>query len=185
MSQLLDKLRRDHDNLSHLLDLLSAQLDAFFAGHESDFDLKIEMLDYIESYAEQYHHPTEDRINQAALLKLDLEEHQGLLERVRREHEALLGMARRFREMLEGVIQGEVIPRDEVETRGREFIALQRQHIDLEEQEIFPLVDQILDEREWDKLEQEIPHLDDPVFQRQDYNRFRSLIDYLEQHERN
>ena len=183
MSQLLDKLHHDHINLSRLLDLLSAQLDALFAGHESDFDLKIELLDYIEHYAEQHHHPTEDIINQAAFSKPAMQEHEALYQRVSREHEALLGMARRFRETLEGIMQGEVLRRDEVETRGREFIALQRQHIDLEEQEIFPLVSQALSDKEWEKLEQKIPHMDDPVFHRQDFNRFRSLIDYLELHE--
>ncbi|MCU7843372.1 MAG: hemerythrin domain-containing protein [Candidatus Thiodiazotropha sp. (ex Monitilora ramsayi)] len=183
MSQLLEKLHHDHINLSRLLDLLSAQLDALFAGHESDFDLKIELLDYIEHYAEQHHHPTEDIINQSAFAKPSMQEHEALYQRVSREHEALLGMARRFRETLEGIMQGEVLRRDEVETRGREFIALQRQHIDLEEQEIFPLVSQALSDKEWEKLEQKIPHMDDPVFHRQDYNRFRSLIDYLELHE--
>ena len=183
MNLLLEKLHRDHKNLAHLLDLLSAQLDAFFAGHESDVDLKIEMLDYIEHYAEQYHHPTEDLVNEVAFRKPELEAQQALLERVSREHEALLGMARKFRETLEGVMQGEVLRREEVETRGREFIALQRQHIDLEEQEIFPLVDQVLSDKEVEKLEKKVPHMDDPVFQRQDYNRFRSLIDYLELHE--
>jgi len=184
MSQLLDKLHRDHMNLSHLLDLLSGQLDAFFAGNESDFDLKIEMLDYIEHYAEQHHHPTEDAICKCAFAKPELEEHLPLFERITREHEALLGMARRFRETLEGVMQGEVLLRDEVETRGREFIALQRQHIDLEEQELFPLLDRSLDDKEWARLENQITHMDDPVFHLQDYNRFRSLIDYLEDHKR-
>jgi hemerythrin-like domain-containing protein len=183
MNQLLEKLQKDHINLAHLLELLSAQLDALFAGHESDFDLKIEMLDYIEHYAEQYHHPTEDLVNAVAFRKPGLKEQQALLERVSREHEALLGMARKFRESLEGVMQGEVLRRDEVEARGREFIALQRQHIDLEEHEIFPLVDQVLTDKDVAKLETKIPHMDDPVFHLQDYNRFRSLIDYLELHE--
>ena len=182
MNLLLEKLHRDHINLAHLLDLLSAQLDALFAGDESDFDLKIEMLDYIEHYAEQYHHPTEDKINEVAFGKPDMKAHTALYERVCREHEALLGMARRFRETLEGVMQGEVLRREEVETRGREFIALQRQHIDLEEQEIFPLVDEVLSQKDVDMLERKIPHMDDPVFHLQDYNRFRSLIDYLELH---
>lgn len=180
MSQLLEKLQRDHVNLTRLLDLLSLQLDDLFQGDESNFDLKIEMLDYIEHYAEQYHHPTEERINERAFRKESLQEHKALQERVTREHEALLGMAHRFRETLEGVMQGEVLRRDEVETRGREFIALQRQHIDLEEQELFPLIADVLTEKEWDKLEKDIPHMDDPVFHRQDFNRFRSLIDYLE-----
>ena len=184
MSHLLDKLHRDHDNLAHLLDLLSAQLDALYAGQESDFDLKIEMLDYIEHYAEQYHHPAEEKIIELAGRKPVMREHQAMSERVSREHEGLIGMARRFRETLEGIMQGEVLRRDEVEVRGREFIALQRQHIALEDQELFPLLEANLNEREWAWLEKEIPHMDDPVFQRQDYNRFRSLIDYLEQHKR-
>ena len=183
MSQLLEKLHRDHANLAHLLDLLSGQLDALFAGRESDFDLKIEMLDYIEHYAEKNHHPTEDLINQLAFAKPELKDQQALCERISREHEGLLGLAHRFRETLEGIMQGEVLRRDEVETRGREFIALQRQHIDIEEQELFPLLEKTITEAEWKKLEEEIPHMDDPVFHRQDYNRFRSLIDYLAQHE--
>lgn len=183
MSQLLEKLHQDHLNLEHLLDLLSGQLDALFAGYEADFDLKIEMLDYIEHYAEQHHHPTENLINQLAFTKPELKDHQALHERISREHEGLLGLARRFRETLEGIMQGEVLRRDEVEARGREFVALQRQHIDVEEQELFPLLEKSLSEAEWKRLEEEVPHLDDPVFHRQDYNRFRSLIDYLAQHE--
>ena len=183
MSQLLEKLHRDHLNLARLLDLLSGQLDALFAGHESDFDLKIEMLDYIEHYAEQNHHPTEEMISRFAFATSGMREHQALLERISREHEGLLGLARHFRETLEGIMQGEVLRRDEVEIRGREFIALQRQHIDVEEHELFPLLEKAITEADWKKLEEEIPQMDDPVFHRQDYNRFSSLIDYLAQHE--
>ena len=183
MSPLLEKLHRDHINLARLLDLMTAELDALAAGHESDFDLKIEMVDYIEHYAEQSHHPTEDQINRVAFRKKSMKPHAALYERINREHSDLLGLANRFRTTLEGAMQGEVLLRDEVETQGREFVALQRQHIDLEEQEIFPLIDEVLTERDWKKLEEEINHGDDPVFQRQDYNRFRSLIDYLKAHE--
>ncbi|MCG7917031.1 MAG: hemerythrin domain-containing protein [Candidatus Thiodiazotropha taylori] len=183
MSQLLEKLHKDHINLARLLDLLSAELDALAAGHESNFDLKIEMLDYIEHYAEQSHHPTEDQINAVAFKKKSMQPHAALYERICREHVSLLGLANRFRTTLEGAMQGEVLLRDEVETQGREFVALQRQHIDLEEEEVFPLVEQALSEKDWKKLEAEITHGEDPVFHRQDYNRFRSLIDYLQAHE--
>ncbi len=176
---LLDKLKRDHVNLKRLLDLLSQELDAFFAGEESDFDLKIELLDYIEHYAEQVHHPTEDLIYQMALPKLDKGEI--LLQRLSREHGDLVGAARRFRETLEGIVQGEVMSRDEVETRGREFVALQRKHIDLEEHEVFPLLENMLTDQQWNEIMAKAPEGEDPIFSWQDYNRFRSLIDYLQQ----
>lgn len=183
MRPLLEKLHRDHMNLTRLLDLMSNELDALCAGHESDFDLKIEMLDYIEHYAEQVHHPTEDQINRVAFRKKSMKERVALYERISREHGELLGLARTFRKSLEGAVQGEVLLREEVETRGREFIALQRQHLDLEEREVFPLIEAVLSDKDWQKLEEEITHMDDPVFHRQDYNRFRSLIDYLKAHE--
>ncbi|MES9990760.1 MAG: hemerythrin domain-containing protein [Candidatus Thiodiazotropha sp.] len=183
MRPLLEKLHKDHINLARLLDLMSHELDALSAGNEANFDLKIEMLDYIEHYAEQSHHPTEDQINKVAFRKKALKEHKSLHERVLKEHEDLIGLARNYRKTLEGAMQGEVLLREEVETRGREFVALQRQHIDLEEQEIFPLVESALNDKDWQKLEAEIAHGDDPLFHRQDYNRFRSLIDYLQAHE--
>jgi hemerythrin-like domain-containing protein len=179
----LDKLKRDHINLKRLLDLLSQELDAFFAGEESNFDLKIELLDYIEHYAEQVHHPTEDLIYQFALPKVAKGE--ALLQRLSREHGDLVGAARRFRETLEGIVQGEVMTREEVETRGREFVALQRQHIDLEDHEVFPLLEQTLTQAQWNEISVKAPKDEDPIFSWQDYNRFRSLIDYLQQQDAN
>jgi hemerythrin-like domain-containing protein len=175
---LLDKLKRDHVNLKRLLELLSKELDAFFAGKESNFDLKVELLEYIEHYAERVHHPTEDLIYLVILPRL--EKGKSLLERLHREHESLIGAAHRFRETLEGIVQGEVMSREEVETRGREFIALQRKHIDFEEHEIFPLLEDNLTESDWKAIMARAPKTEDPVFSRQDYNRFSSLIDYLQ-----
>ncbi|MET0071503.1 MAG: hemerythrin domain-containing protein [Candidatus Thiodiazotropha sp.] len=183
MRPLLEKLHKDHINLARLLDLMSHELDALSAGHEANFDLKIEMLDYVEHYAEQSHHPTEDQINKVAFRKKSMKEHKPLYERITKEHVDLIGLARNYRKTLEGAMQGEVLLREEVETRGREFVALQRQHIDLEEQEVFPLVESVLSDKDWQKLEAEIAHGEDPLFNRQDYNRFRSLIDYLQAHE--
>ncbi len=179
--KILDKLRRDHVNLLRLLDLLSKELDSLSAGEESNFDLKIELLDYIEHYAEQVHHPTEDLLYNAVLP--ETEEGENLLMRLGREHGELIGMARRFRETLEGIVQGEVLTREEVDTRGREFLALQRQHVKLEEDEVFPILEDRLTKEKWQELESKAPKDEDPVFSWQNYNRFRSLIDYLQSQE--
>ena len=66
MHQVLEKLKQDHRNLGQVLLLLSTQLDHFFAGRESDFDLKIELLEYIETYADLEHHPLEDLLYKIA-----------------------------------------------------------------------------------------------------------------------
>lgn len=176
--KLLNKLRRDHVNLTRLMDMLEQVLDAFRDGKDTEIDLKIELLDYIHGYAEQVHQPSEELIFNELLNKgQDL---AALNERMCEEHGKLVYAACRFRDTLEGMLQGEVITREEVEIRGREFIALQRAHIKLEEDEIFPLFESSITESEWEQLWEQAPQTEDPVFARQDFNRFRYLIDYLQ-----
>jgi hemerythrin-like domain-containing protein len=181
MHKILDKLHRDHINLNWLLDLLTKELDSFFAGNESDFDLKIELLEYLEIYAELSHHPTEDVIFEAAMKKTDKK--QAVLERLMDQHQRLTRATRNFRKSLEGVVQGGVMLRDELEVQGREFIALQRLHLDTEEQEVFPFLDKLFSKKQWEQIEAKIPDVDDPVFGKRDPNRFRVLVRYLAEKE--
>ena len=178
MHQLLEKLSKDHRNLERVLDLLSLQLDHFFAGEESNFDLKIELLEYIEAYAEQGHHPLEDLIYATALPRVS--EQVELIQRLRDQHVHLTRLTRTFRRSLEGVLQDEVISRDELETQGRQYIALQREHLKLEEQEVFPLLDQVMTEADWRNVYQHMPKHEDPVFESPDKIRFQTLYEYLE-----
>jgi len=144
MHTLLERLGRDHKNLERILELLTLQLDHFFAGRESDFDLKVELLEYLETYADLGHHPLENLIYDTG--KKRVGDKLELLERLQSQHDSLTMLTRKFRQSLESVLQGGVMSREELETEGREFIALQRQHLDLEEHEVFPLLDRVLTE---------------------------------------
>lgn len=177
MHRLLARLRRDHVNLQNLLNLLESQLNEFYEGRESDFDLKVELLEYIECYAELVHHPTEERIFAAA--EDHLRDKKALVENIKDQHVRLVGAARKFRQSLEGVVQGAVLSREELEIEGREFIALQRLHMDLEEGDLFPFLDGCLQDEEWDAIEQDLPQWNDPLFGQRDPNRFRTLYRYL------
>ena len=179
MHKLLEKLKRDHVNLEKLVILLSAQLDNFFAGRESDFDLKIELLEYLELFADQGHHRLENLIFNT--VKERLSEKQEIVERLISQHSKLVTLTRKFRQSLEGVLQGDVMLRDELEAQGREYLALQRQHIDLEEREIFPLLDEIVTDEEWQEIIKTMPKEKDPVFDSPDKVRFQKLYEYLAQ----
>ena len=181
MHRLLQRLSRDHVNLVRILDLLSLQLDHFCAGRESNFDLKCELLEYIETYADQGHHPLEDLIYDTAAQRH--EERHELFERLHSQHQGLTQLTRRFRQSLQNILQGGVMTREELETEGREFVALQRQHLNLEEQEAFPLLEQILTEDDWKYIAANMPQHEDPVFDRPDQVLFHNLFEYLEQAE--
>ena len=177
MHKLLEKLKRDHANLEKLITLLSTQLDFFFAGRESDFDLKIELLEYLELYSDQGHHRLENLIFNTA--KERLSEKQEIIERLISQHGQLVGLTRKFRQSLEGILQGDVMLRDELEAQGREYIALQRQHMDLEEREIFPIMDELITHDEWQEIVRMMPEQKDPVFDFPDKVRFQKLYEYL------
>lgn len=181
MHKLLEKLMRDHANLRKILTLLSTQLDHFFAGRESDFDLKIELLEYLETYADQGHHPLENLIFNIA--KERLGDREKTVERLISQHGNLIAQARKFRHSLEGVLQGDVMLRDELEAQGREYIALQRQHINLEESEVIPFLDEVMTKEDWKKVVEQMPKQDDPVFESPDKLRFQTLFEYLSKSE--
>jgi len=178
MHPILEKIQRDHVNLVHLLNLLEQQMNSFFAGEETDFNLEIELLDYLESYAELVHHPMEDLIFKTARPLLKGKER--VFDKLHEQHNSLIGLARKFRTSLEGVINGAVQSRQEVDIEAREFIALQRLHLELEEREIMPLLDGVLNEINWKVIEKLLPKASDPLFGKRDPKRFRTLIHYLE-----
>jgi len=177
MSQLLDRLQQDHRHLLRLLDLLDRLLNMFREGNEPDYELMCELLEYMENYADQVHHPTEDRIFERILAIS--EEHRPVLDLLSKQHEVLGEINRQFRESLEGIVREEVLRRDLVEAHGREMVRTLREHLILEEREAFPLARKLLTERDWEELEQQTPRTADPVFGDRDPARFQALYQHL------
>jgi len=177
MTQLLDRLNRDHRHLSRLLSLFDDLLDRFHEGDEPDFDLMSEMLEYMESYADQVHHPSEELIFDR--LRARTNETYPMLDVLTKQHVLLGQMNKRFRQSLEGIMHEEVLRRDEVEVQGREYVKVLREHLSMEEAEAFPLARERLAPSDWDALMEAVPCTDDPVFGDADPARFRTLFQHL------
>lgn len=179
MHILLQRLILDHKRLIILLEILARQLDDFHAGNEHDLDLACELVQYIRAYADQVHHPTEDLI--FVRFKALSDENRAVLEVLDTQHQMLATMTKNFSHALESVMQGDVMPRDLIEEQGRAMVKLLKEHIDLEEREAFTCIDTCLKADDWQVLEAQIPNSDDPVFERPDPIRFRSLLRHLAQ----
>jgi len=176
MHWLITKLRRDHDNLEKVLSVLKVQVDVFCDGHESNTDLLIELMEYLESYADHRHHPLEE-----VIFKVGLAARPELNTLLSAQHRGVSQMTKRFRQSLEGVMQGGVMLRDEIGEQGREYIALQSQHLDLEEREVFTFLDENMTEADWEQVEASLSTHADPVFDAPDKVRFYNLLSYLEE----
>jgi len=177
MTELLERLTQDHRHLSRLLNLFDGLLDRFHEGNEPDFELMCEMLEYMESYADQVHHPSEEVIFDR--LRARTNETYPVLDVLTKQHVLLGQMNKRFRQSLDGIVHEEVLRRDDVEVQGREFVKTMWEHLKLEEAEAFPLARERLSSSDWDELLDEVPSVDDPVFGDADPARFRTLFQHL------
>lgn len=177
MNPIMTRLALDHTRLVQLLNLFDQLLDRFHAGQEPDYELMSEMLEYMESYQDTIHHPTEDLIFRRALDKGA--QRRDVFDVLRHQHDRLPQLNRRFRQSLEGIAHEAVLPRGEVEAQGRELVNTLREHMALEDGEAFPIALERLDEADWEAVEALAPNADDPVFGVPDPLRFRALFQRL------
>ncbi len=176
MTQILDRLHQEHKQISKLLDLLDDILAMFHRGQEPDYEILSELLQYMEEYSDQIHHPVEEVIREHLRLA---GQNQPYLDVLTRQHEALNEMTRNFRQAVEGVVNGEVQRRDQVEAYGREMVTTLRHHLNLEETEAFPLARQVLKEADWAAIKEEVARTIDPRLSETDLQRIRTLVQHL------
>lgn len=177
MNPLLQRLGRDHAGLVQLLNLLEAMLDRFHAGDEPDYDVIAEILEYMESYADEIHHPSEELIYRR-LIEIGEGGHE-VLSVLSKQHDVLHQVTKDFRTAIEGILNEEVIRRDEVEAQGRDLIETLRQHMVLEDTVAFPLALEKLSGDDWRVLIETAPDDNDPIFGKPDPARFSSLYHLL------
>ena len=83
------------------------------------------------------------------------------------------------RSSLDAIVHGGVVLRHEVEAQGRALVKTVRQHMELEEEDVFPLADAKLADSDWVAVEEQAPKYNDPVFGDPDPARFRTLFAHL------
>ncbi len=178
MPPLLQRLQQDHRQLHTLLNLLEKSLDRFHQGIEPNYATLAEALEYLENYADQVHHPTEEMLVQSLRdqLKRNL---PSPLEVLMRQHEVISELTGHFRQILEGIMQGEVLRRDVVEAQGRELVEVLRKHLQQEEISLFPLAQTQLREADWQALEAQFAQRIGPLVDGQDLARFQALYQHL------
>lgn len=151
MHTFLQALLEDHKRLLALLVVLERQLENFHVQQEHDLDLACELVQYINSFAAQVHHPTEDLMfaRFKTLYISDCETVDLMLQ----QHKDIVSLTKKFHNALQSLLQGDIIPRHDVEILGQTMLRLLREHVAVEERELFPLINARLAAIEWQALE--------------------------------
>ncbi len=162
MPSVLDKLHQDHVNLARCLDFLDGELAKLGGNTEPDFELMQDVMRYVTSYPDVYHHPWEDRI--FARLRTHPKVDSSEIDSVLGEHEQLAMHGQRFLDALVALEADAILRTDTFVSLATNYTQLQRVHLDHEEGRLFKLADQLLSDADWAAIEAADERPTDPLF---------------------
>lgn len=175
-----EQLDADHRNVARMLDLLERQLIRVRHMQPADFDLMRDIMHYMTRYPDRTHHPMEDLVIHKLIQYEPSAREMGTT--ILREHESLADKGKHFLDMLVQVTDGAMVPREDIETAGRDYVEFLRSHMQKEDERLFPLARKRLTEDDWNEIGRAMVHRQDPVFGPIVDDQFRALSEFIRQH---
>ncbi|MBB6522781.1 hemerythrin domain-containing protein [Pseudoteredinibacter isoporae] len=133
-------------------------------------DLLLDIVEYIKTYPEYWHHPIEDQVFSLLLLKRVPE--SDLLREIICDHGRMEKQTLELEQILRSIAQGCVVPMKNLRTQAELYIHNQADHVEKENKWVYPLMEQHLNNSDWDWIAEKLPAIDDPLFgqqRREDY----------------
>ncbi len=160
---LLERLSRDHARLAGVVARLSDLADGL--ERSPDWESISEYLDFLDYYADKVHHPLEDRVFDHLVNKGLTPTERHLVFKNLDQHEEITGMTEALARTAAMAVEGEFVDVAEFAESLQAYIALQLRHMRFEEQQLFPLLEQGLENSDWNDLTRvvDIPEQDEPM----------------------
>lgn len=173
LTDTLETLYSEHRYIASLLDAMEDQEKRMRPGKIPDYNLLLEILDYLTHYPDQYHHPREDMLF-AHMLKSD-SKFQSRLDRLQREHKTLRHYNAELFNELTRIADGRPIDQAGLRKSIQRYLSGYRKHMDYESRQIFPLAKGELNAADVKKLEASTRFSDDPLFGAEVQYKYRRL----------
>ncbi len=177
MHPLLKELHQDHLNLAKVLRLLEGNLADVRVGEHIDLNALGEIVDYVEIYPDRFHHPRENVIFSAYMERRG--SRYDLFERLMAEHTRLASKTLDIREHIQEWSHDSPVPRERIVTIIADYLRLQWNHLNLEEESAFRVLDLELTADDWERIEASAPTVADPLFGNSPGQRFAGIFDQL------
>jgi hemerythrin-like domain-containing protein len=171
---MMNALRAEHRHMATVMKLFADQLDSIEAGELVDTHVVYEIMDYMVSWPDRFHHPREDLIyaRVAELDKKAVDE----VDTLQRDHDHTAKTGRKMLGSIErwrlGEVTGPVLIK-----QGREYIDHIHKHMNLEEQLVFPRIEETLTLQDWRELaeDDQLRGVSESVFGPQVQREFRNM----------
>lgn len=172
---MLTRIHNEHKNIVRLLNVLQNKLDAIKAEKSVRYKLIRDIIDYMQEYADKYHHPKEDLIYDYYLKYCDVTE--SVADRLALDHKKLHAETLDLQYTVDMILMDAVVPLDQFSVKLSTYITNQLEHLQFEEKELLPEISKKLSADDWKQIEQSWLHsdVDDPLFGREVAGRYRDL----------
>ncbi len=167
-------LRAEHRHMSTVMQLFAEQLKSIEAGDLVDTHVVYEVMDYMVTWPDRFHHPREDLIyGRVAEVDAKAADQVDTLQRDH-DHTAKLGsgVLQDIRRWREGEVSGAVVVKS-----GRAYIDHIYEHMNLEEKLVFPHIEAVLTIQDWRELAEDdaLEAVANPVFGPRVQREFRNM----------
>ena len=169
----VSELHKDHVNLIKLLEILDKKIIKLKAGGQPNYVLMADVIGYIATYAEGYHHPKEDKM--FVFFKGRNDKLDAVMQECEAAHINLKGYAHALLEAIDGVLHDAVMPMNEFIEKLENFVRNEKKHLAFEEAEVFPVINEVASEADWNAVEAVLPIEDDPLFGEKQSEEYKAL----------
>lgn len=150
---ILQKLNADHKNIAKVMYCLRAQIKGYDDPDvEPSISQIMDILDYITTVPERWHHPIEDIVFNRLLEKDP--PHPEQIRAVLREHEDLERLTLELKTAFERVAMDIAVPVAHLYRTTTIYLSRQMLHLDAEESVLFPMSEEYLEESDWADIEE-------------------------------
>ena len=165
--------RADHDYFRTLLKLLQRETDLLHSGERPNYELMLDVITYLRSYSDRFHHPREDVA--FALLAKHCPDMELALARLRQEHRVIAIAGERLLGGLTAILDDALVPRTEIEAAAATYLVYYRHHIATEEHDVLTRAEDTLTSEDWDMVNAAVQAEPDPLFGTNPEEHYREL----------
>jgi hemerythrin-like domain-containing protein len=173
-------LYAEHGYAARLLDLLEEQQAALSRGQPIDREAALGAMTYMTQHNDAYHHPREDAMF-ARLAKRDPRLVTRIAE-IERAHRTIGSAGKQLLAALQRLEEGSRAAEVGVASRMGDYVGAMREHMVIEERDLFPRARQVLDDDDLATIDRAFRRVTDPIFEasvRDAYAAYSPVVRYL------
>ena len=146
---LMKTLRAEHRHMATVMQLFMEQLKHLETGGDIDAHVLYEIMEYMVSWPDRYHHPREDLIY-SRVAELDRRAADEV-DTLQRDHDRTAKNGRALLRDIQGWQAGSVAPARIIKA-GRAYVDHIYEHMNVEEKVVFPRIESVLTLDDWREL---------------------------------